>query len=107
MTYDKDLLRKLCGDISEESAAALAGAMKSVDSIKRDLSSLRTWENNESLRHKEELAAIGRERARIRKSCKHQTTQYHGDPAGGSDSWTECQICGASTDRLESRYDRR
>lgn len=30
----------------------------------------------------------------IQECCKHEETLYFGDPAGGSDSHHECQICG-------------
>jgi hypothetical protein len=31
----------------------------------------------------------------IRERCSHPATKHYGDPAGGSDSYTECLICGS------------
>lgn len=30
----------------------------------------------------------------LRKNCKHETRHFNGDPAGGSDSYHECCVCG-------------
>ena len=32
---------------------------------------------------------------KFRSKCPHKNTYRHIDPAGGSDSWTECLDCGA------------
>jgi hypothetical protein len=40
------------------------------------------------------LAAIDADLAKIRGRCRHWKSRHHGDPAGGSDSFTECEICG-------------
>ena len=34
-------------------------------------------------------------------NCKHWETTYHGDPAGGSDSFFECRFCGKQAKRLD------
>jgi len=39
---------------------------------------------------------LDQEIVEIQFNCPHWLTKYHGDPAGGSDSWTQCEICGAS-----------
>lgn len=33
------------------------------------------------------------------KQCPHWLTKRHRDPSGGSDSWTECELCGAEIGR--------
>lgn len=38
-------------------------------------------------RHKREMNELYEE-------CPHYETSWHGDPAGGSDSYTECSLCG-------------
>lgn len=48
----------------------------------------------ENKRHKNALAAIESEKQKVMKKCDHLDTTYHGDPAGGSDSFTQCNICG-------------
>lgn len=47
-------------------------------------------------RHATEMANIDHEIAEARGRCPHPWTERHPDPAGGSDSWTECRACGAT-----------
>jgi len=42
-------------------------------------------------RRREELKKQEKE---IQNTCPHSETTYHGDPAGGSDSYSTCDICG-------------
>lgn len=42
-------------------------------------------------RRREELNA---QLSKAQSECMHEVTTYYGDPAGGSDSWYECLICG-------------
>lgn len=30
----------------------------------------------------------------IVKACPHESTEYHPDPSGNNDSWSECLVCG-------------
>ena len=39
---------------------------------------------------------ISDEISKWQKLCHHQVTHYQGDPSGGSDSETICEICGVS-----------
>lgn len=49
----------------------------------------------ENKRHYAKIAKLANELAMIRHACKHPKTTYYPDAAGGSDSWYECDICGA------------
>ena len=42
------------------------------------------------------LNGVGASEAALRKECDHPDTHYHADPSGNRDSWSECNICGAS-----------
>jgi hypothetical protein len=41
-----------------------------------------------------ELRSIDGELEAVYQKCGHPFTKHHGDPSGGSDSWTECLVCG-------------
>lgn len=45
--------------------------------------------------YSEEIAAIDAHVSDMHARCKHWSKTYHGDPSGGSDSHTTCDICGA------------
>lgn len=45
-------------------------------------------------------SAFRTEQQRIQASCKHWFADYHGDPAGGSDSFERCRICGKEAKTL-------
>lgn len=44
--------------------------------------------------HKKKLAVIETKIKEIRMKCKHEKKKHYADPAGGSDSFDECDICG-------------
>ena len=44
--------------------------------------------------HSKALDALRKRTQTLYRRCPHQRGHYHGDPAGGSDSWTECPLCG-------------
>jgi hypothetical protein len=44
--------------------------------------------------YEERAAAVNKEIAAIRNECGHLVSEYHADPAGGSDSFTTCLLCG-------------
>lgn len=41
-----------------------------------------------------ETAVIRERIGKVQGSCPHYSVTRHGDPAGGSDSWNECEDCG-------------
>lgn len=48
----------------------------------------------EDERHKRKIARLNAKMAEMRTKCQHKKCTYHGDPAGGSDSYHECDDCG-------------
>ncbi len=52
----------------------------------------------EKLRHDTETARLGNLIARVQAKCPHPLATYHADPSGGTDSWRECDLCGADAD---------
>lgn len=43
------------------------------------------------------------EKRKIQNECEHLLTIHYNDPSGGSDSWDECEICGAKLNKNEYR----
>jgi hypothetical protein len=44
--------------------------------------------------HERKLKRIDKKIRELRTKCKHAKTTFHGDPAGGFDSYSECIDCG-------------
>lgn len=44
--------------------------------------------------HNDRLKELDARLAEIQKHCAHDKFTYHGDPAGGSDSFYKCDDCG-------------
>lgn len=43
---------------------------------------------------KERVKAVRADIQKLQAGCPHWTSTYHPDPAGGRDSWYECDFCG-------------
>lgn len=78
------------------SAEALAEALQDIGKIERGVAMIQKQKEKAYKDHALRIAGLGNELAAIQASCPHSETQFHGDPSGGRDSWTECTICGAS-----------
>ena len=62
--------------------------------VENRISTLRRQLEAEEERHDERVNKIEREIAGIRGRCTHRKRTFHGDPAGGNDSYYRCDICG-------------
>ena len=62
--------------------------------VKRRLDALNRQLAAEIIRHEAEKLRIRTEVKAIQGRCQHTKTTEYRDPAGGSDSSTECDICG-------------
>lgn len=47
-----------------------------------------------SLRYKKEIEELEKDVREYQDICCHDSTEYHGDPSGGTDSFTRCNLCG-------------
>ena len=57
--------------------------------------------------HSDERKKLDEEETKMQRACKHDAgVNFYPDPAGGSDSWCECRICGGDVDRNWDKYDR-
>lgn len=78
------------------SDAELLSAMKDlVKEIKAEVSAIAKKEHEEAKRHEATVKDLRIRLGLIRKRCPHPTTTYHPDPSGNSDSYYECNLCGA------------
>lgn len=75
-------------------ATALTEAIRRHDGVRLTLTAHRQKVLREEDRHRDAMKALGAELKRIREGCSHPEWVYHADPAGGSDSFHECSVCG-------------
>lgn len=68
--------------------------LEQINAIQRDLSILHRRGDLEQCRHKDATDALDSELRAIQARCGHWSKTYFPDPAGGSSSFTECDICG-------------
>lgn len=98
--YDKEELIEVFvqqyeeGDKKISLAKYIANELKKVDKIIAALINRDKQIVKLTQKHELELKALQKDYDKIIHSCEHQLTKRHPDPAGGSDSWTECLICG-------------
>ena len=92
----KQFFKKLIDDYKgEESGLAdyLAAAMENIENIGRDMGVYHRNCRDEEERHKTARNTLNAELKAIQVKCRHLASTYYGDPAGGSDSWTQCNYC--------------
>lgn len=61
---------------------------------KSTVDALRTKRLDTTISYKEEIERIDRFIEEAQKQCLHLEKTFHGDPAGGTDSFYECNVCG-------------
>jgi hypothetical protein len=49
---------------------------------------------DEDSRYERKIQRINKKISELRSKCPHKRTTFHGDPAGGFDSFSECCDCG-------------
>lgn len=50
--------------------------------------------SDEDARHDKKIERINKKIRELRAKCPHKKTTFHDDPAGGFDSFHECNDCG-------------
>lgn len=73
----------------------IARELKRLQQIQRDVYLAEENIRKCKERCKKEIDKANQELRQVRSKCFHEDTTYHGDPSGGSDSFTTCNICGA------------
>ncbi len=92
-TPSEKLLAKVMADGA--SPKEVAERLEKYAKIQRGLSACTINQREAAARYDEECRKILARRTAIRNTCDHPDTTYHGSPCGGSDSHTECNVCGA------------
>jgi hypothetical protein len=101
LQIDKPLLSKLLkgvvSDVDQHDAVVghLARALGHVEDIDHKARVAREKLRRELARHDDAKRAIESEIKQLQDKCGHPQSIYCGDPAGGSDSFHSCNICGA------------
>lgn len=72
----------------------LYARLTNIQEIKRKICNCNTEINNARKQCKDKIEKLKEEIKLIRKSCNHIDFSFYGDPAGGSDSFNKCNICG-------------
>lgn len=72
----------------------IAKAWADVQKVRMRLNIVYANMQDEIARHSEAMKAHRLNEQVVRADCPHWHRVYHGDPAGGSDSYSECDVCG-------------
>jgi hypothetical protein len=89
----KTLMNNCPAEVSHD--IYLAQELKRIEDIRRKLCVIRATRETEIAEQKRKLENLDKAVDKVRAECKHEATQFHPDPSGGSDRYTECLICGA------------
>lgn len=76
--------------------AEFAEEICQIEAIESKLSELDKIKKAEMCRHSKAIQSIIAKRNDVENQCGHKVTKFYGDPSGGNDTWTQCQICGKS-----------
>lgn len=86
--------RDFVGDASEL-PLLMAEAIVAAQAVRGDVRRIKRVRVEAEEQFQKQLDTFDARLARVRAACKHESTTYYGDAAGGSDSYTSCNICGA------------
>ena len=79
---------------TESLSSWLASQLELIDNILWGIQSINKKRLEAKRTYHESLLAIDKEEMDIQKKCLHLDSTYHSDPSGGSDSFSQCNICG-------------
>lgn len=81
---------------NKELSSYVASEIDRILSIDKEILLCKTDRSNADANYSIEIQSINSRIRKAQQRCRHESTRYHGDASGGSDSETVCQICGAS-----------
>lgn len=97
MYKEKEVFERLIKEYQgEDLAGYLTDSIRDINCIRNTLHSISCTRQRLLKEYEEALQELKKDELSIQKHCLHYSTTYFGDPAGGNDSWTQCDICGAS-----------
>jgi len=85
--------------IQKNDTAVVVDALMLDEALRRRLRDYHTKKREHEKQILEKTRELGLILAEIRKACPHLETTYYGDPSGGNDSETVCNLCGAEIRR--------
>lgn len=84
------LIREFKGN---DLALHLTTELEKIEQIEREITRIRNAKTREFEAHRQRMANLDTEISKIQEKCQHFSKTYHGDPAGGSDSFYRCDHC--------------
>lgn len=95
MDYSK-LVAELIQRVPEGENAAIwvAEQLKNAEFVANRIRAIRNQMQEVKSSSEQQLEKLVVEVGKVGRTCRHQSTTFHRDAAGGSGSWTECDICG-------------
>jgi restriction endonuclease S subunit len=91
-TIIQKILSKL--DPKDDNTSILAQKLTEITEIQKRKWEIRKQQQEMKDRHNAEIGDLRKEEVRNHNRCPHYISNYHGDPAGGNDSYSDCDICG-------------
>jgi hypothetical protein len=95
--FSKELLADLLDEAKDKNTDVPQYIHNELIAINRIRSTKKRLREELQILKKDFDAAVGRNKdsvTELQKECKHRQRTYYGDPAGGNDSFHECNDCG-------------
>lgn len=89
------LLKKTCDTQCESVGDQIDRELTKYENLAREIRKIKQRRADADIAHENAVASLGANIRSLQGQCDHPSTTYHGDPAGGSDSFMECDVCGA------------
>ncbi len=93
---DKELLKKL-SEFAKKNNLDIDGYTRLLEIAKSKIDTIKSLKRSISKikeEYKERIGDIESDIVYQQSHCSHEVKEHYCDPAGGSDSFDECQICG-------------
>lgn len=88
-----DILKEIMGRVGTN-AEDMATELKRISSIQKQKFELQQKRYRAKSDYEAVLKCIAEEEKHLRENCPHYSTNFHEDPSGGRDSFTQCSHCG-------------
>lgn len=72
----------------------IAHVLDEEQKVKRRVATIQRARTAAQAEYHAQISRLDQELAEVQSECSHGDVTYHSDPAGGSDSYSACEICG-------------
>lgn len=94
MKLSSEVVEKICG-MDHLSGKERTKRLAACEKVARAVCSVERTIDSVIREHEANIEKLKKDLVDARGMCRHDFTKYHADPAGGSDSFNECLVCGA------------